>query len=70
VINYYNAVNCGLLEEELVAAPNRMRWAIHFGVMAGLVPAIHVFFWLKARKKDVDARDKRGHDAGGVIRSH
>src|SRR5882672_806060 len=22
-------------------------------------------FWLKARKKDVDARDKRGHDAGG-----
>jgi hypothetical protein len=24
--------------------------------MAGLVPAIHVF-WLKARKKDVDARD-------------
>jgi len=33
--------------------------------MAGLVPAIHVFFWLKASKKDVDARDKRGHDAGG-----
>jgi hypothetical protein len=28
--------------------------------MAGLVPAIHV---LPARKKDVDARDKRGHDA-------
>jgi hypothetical protein len=27
-------------------------------VMAGLVPAIHVF----AAKKDVDARDKRGHD--------
>src|SRR5258708_32795474 len=24
---------------------------------------------LKARKKDVDARDKRGHDAGEVIRS-
>ena len=29
-------------------------------VMAGLVPAIHVF--LGASKKDVDARDKRGHD--------
>jgi hypothetical protein len=27
--------------------------------MAGLVPAIHVFSHLK---KDVDARDKRGHD--------
>jgi len=27
--------------------------------MAGLVPAIHV---LAATKKDVDARDKRGHD--------
>ena len=29
-------------------------------VMAGLVPAIHVF--LAAAKKDVDARDKPGHD--------
>jgi hypothetical protein len=28
-------------------------------VMAGLVPAIHVFF---RRKKDVDARHKAGHD--------
>ncbi|MBN8973837.1 MAG: hypothetical protein J0H51_17735 [Rhizobiales bacterium] len=28
--------------------------------MAGLVPAIHV---LAALKKDVDTRDKRGHDA-------
>jgi hypothetical protein len=28
-------------------------------VMAGLVPAIHV---LAARKEDVDARDKPGHD--------
>jgi len=28
--------------------------------MAGLVPAIHVS--LAAFKKDVDARDKRGHD--------
>jgi hypothetical protein len=27
--------------------------------MAGLDPAIHVF---EAAKKDVDARDKRGHD--------
>jgi hypothetical protein len=30
--------------------------------MAGLVPAIHVFP-LKVRKKGVDARDERGHDA-------
>jgi hypothetical protein len=37
--------------------------------MAGLVPAIHVFL-LKVRKKDVDARDKRGHDAGEVVRFH
>jgi hypothetical protein len=29
-------------------------------VMAGLVPAIHVFG--VAAQKDVDARDKRGHD--------
>jgi hypothetical protein len=28
--------------------------------MAGLVPAIHVFNL--ARKEDVDARDKPGHD--------
>jgi hypothetical protein len=27
--------------------------------MAGPVPAIHVLAW---EKKDVDARDKRGHD--------
>jgi hypothetical protein len=32
-------------------------------VMAGLVPAIHVFIALQARE-DVDARDKRGHDDG------
>jgi len=31
--------------------------------MAGLVPAIHVFVALQGRK-DVDARDKRGHDGG------
>jgi hypothetical protein len=30
-------------------------------VVAGLVPAIHVF--LSRGAKDVDARDKRGHDA-------
>jgi hypothetical protein len=29
--------------------------------MAGLVPAIHVL--LAVPKKDVDARDKRGHDS-------
>src|ERR1700736_4575567 len=28
--------------------------------MAGLVPAIHVF--VAARRQDVDARDRRGHD--------
>jgi hypothetical protein len=28
--------------------------------MAGFVPAIHVFLWCS--KKDVDARDKPGHD--------
>jgi len=30
-------------------------------VMAGFMPAIHVL--LEAQKEDVDARDKRGHDA-------
>jgi hypothetical protein len=30
--------------------------------MAGLVPAIHVF--ASTSKKDVDARDKPGHDEG------
>jgi len=30
-------------------------------VMAGLVPAIHVFFQQRS-KKDVDARHKAGHD--------
>jgi hypothetical protein len=34
-----------------------------FGVMAGLVPAIHVFIASRGRR-DVDARDKRGHDGG------
>ena len=29
-------------------------------VMAGLVPAIHVFAWTNL--KDVDARDERGHN--------
>jgi hypothetical protein len=31
-----------------------------FVVMAGLVPAIHVF--CRRKKKDVDARDKPAHD--------
>jgi hypothetical protein len=34
--------------------------------MAGLVPAIHVFVTVK---KDVDARDKRGHDESFVATS-
>jgi hypothetical protein len=32
--------------------------------MAGLVPAIHVFKTFE--HKDVDARDKRGHDGVGL----
>jgi acyl-CoA synthetase (NDP forming) len=35
-------------------------------VMAGLVPAIHAFRALP-RRKDVDARDKRGHDSGAQL---
>jgi hypothetical protein len=31
--------------------------------MAGLVPAIHAF--IETLEKDVDGRDKRGHDDGG-----
>jgi hypothetical protein len=30
--------------------------------MAGLVPAIYVLMRSQRKKKDVDARDKRGHD--------
>jgi len=37
--------------------------------MAGLVSAIHAFL-AEGGKKDVDARDKRGHDAGEVVRFH
>jgi hypothetical protein len=33
-------------------------------VMAGLVPAIHVFF---VSTQDVDARHKAGHDDGDMI---
>jgi len=33
-----------------------------FPVMAGLVPAIHAFFFLLPVKGDVDARHKAGHD--------
>jgi hypothetical protein len=36
--------------------------------MARLDPAIHVF--CTAIKKDVDARDKRGHDESGVSFDH
>jgi hypothetical protein len=34
-------------------------------VMAGLVPAIHVF--VLVTPQDVDARDKRGHDEGSAL---
>jgi hypothetical protein len=37
--------------------------------MAGLVPAIHALL-LRFRKKDVDARDKRGHDGEKVIQAN
>jgi hypothetical protein len=33
--------------------------------MAGLVPAIHVFF-CRGDNKDVDARDKPGHDGTAI----
>jgi hypothetical protein len=38
-----------------------MRGAESILVMAGLDPAIHVLL-LQLNKKDVDARDKHGHD--------
>ena len=38
-----------------------------FGVMAGLVPAIHVLIMLRIRK-DVDARGSAGDDGAGVAR--
>src|SRR5882724_6307110 len=44
-----------------------MRRIFHTFVMAGLVPAIHVLLCLNP--KDVDARDKPGHDELGVLRS-
>jgi hypothetical protein len=34
--------------------------------MAGLVPAIYVLLAQAPVEKDVDARDKRGHDDGGA----
>jgi len=37
--------------------------------MAGLVPPSTPFS-LKPSKKDVDARDKRGHDGGEAVPSH
>jgi len=32
--------------------------------MPGLVPGIHAFLW-RLQKKDVDGRDKPGHDGRG-----
>jgi hypothetical protein len=37
----------------------------NYNVMAGLVPAIHVFC---CKKKDVDARHKAGHDGLRAMR--
>jgi hypothetical protein len=31
--------------------------------MPGLVPGIHVFFFIETAKQDVDGRDKPGQDA-------
>jgi len=38
------------------------------GVMAGLVPAVHVFL-PPAMSKDVDARHKAGHDCGESVQT-
>jgi hypothetical protein len=38
-----------------------MNAELDYRVMPGLVPGIHV---LRSTKKDVDGRDKPGHDAG------
>jgi hypothetical protein len=45
-----------------------MAWLViaHFDVMAGLDPAIHVS--LEYATKDVDARDKPGHDELGMTK--
>jgi hypothetical protein len=40
---------------------------VNFAVMAGLVPAIHVF--TSSGKKDVDARHKAGHDGANFRRN-
>src|SRR6478736_5530072 len=42
------------------------REALHPTVMAGLVPAIHVF--LAAHPQDMDARHKAGHDGCEAVR--
>ncbi len=46
------------------AAPDGVRKLHNSAVMAGLVPAIHVFD-ASTSPKDADARDGRGHDGGG-----
>ena len=35
--------------------------------MPGLVPGIHVFAAIAAARKEVDARDERGHDEQGIV---
>jgi hypothetical protein len=48
---------------DITADSGRLASPLH--VMAGLVPAIHrLSLPPRARKQDVDARDKRGHDDG------
>ena len=37
--------------------------------MPGLVPGIHVFAAIAAARKEVDARDERGHDERGIVRA-
>jgi hypothetical protein len=51
---------CERARRRVARGPQKARMSLSFdAVMAGLVPAIHVF---GSTKQDVDARDKRGHD--------
>ena len=37
--------------------------------MTGLDPAIHVLLGTRSTKKDMDGRDKRGHDGAAVFKA-
>jgi len=55
-----NDRSCGMPTSPLPLADRIFRT-----VMAGLVPAIHVFLLSSRGNEDVDARDKPGHDEFG-----